>query len=113
MYVIISILLVLLGMKFYTVQEIIIHLLELLIVIEIVRMIANFISDSNHKINLRYAVDGAVIYMLHELYIILVEFRCSSSLYIQILIYLLCIIVFILLRTIVIKQQEIIFKDDF
>lgn len=113
LYVCISIILVVLGYKFYTVQEVIIGLLELLIVIEIVRMIANFISDTHHKINMRYAVDGAIIYMLHELYIVLANFRSHPALCLQIIIYMLCIYVFIKLRTIVIDQQSSIFKNDF
>lgn len=107
-----SIVLVFIGLYFFTSKDVIITLLELLIVAEIVRMLANFVFDTDHKVNIRYAIDGSIIYVLRELYISLTAFQQNPDLWIQISIYMGVIVGFIVLRTITITQFEMILGSD-
>ena len=107
-----SIALVLFGLYFYTAKDMIIFLLEILIVAEITRMLANFVMDRNHKVNIRYAIDGSIIYVIRELYITLTAFQTNQELWLQISIYMGVITGFIVLRTIAILQFESIIKDN-
>ena len=107
-----SVVLVLIGVYFFTAQDIIIFLLEILIVAEIVRMLANFITDKNHKINIRYAIDGSIIYVLRELYITLTAFQTNPELWTQILVYMCVILAFIGARSVTIKQYDLIVNGE-
>jgi uncharacterized membrane protein (DUF373 family) len=107
-----SIVLVFVGLYFFTATDVIITLLEILIVAEIVRMLANFMLDTDHKVNIRYAIDGSVIYVLRELYITLTAFQQNPELWVQIAIYMAVIAGFVVLRTVTITQFEMILGSD-
>lgn len=107
-----SIALVLTGIYFFTAKDVIIFLLEILIVAEIVRMLVNFVQDKNHKVNIRYAIDGSIIYVLRELYISLTAFQIQPELWLQISIYMGVIAGFVVLRTITITQFEMIVDSE-
>ena len=106
--IILAIALVAIGVAFFSVNTTIILLLEVLIVAEIVRMLANFILDTNHKVNIRYAVDGSIIYVIRELYIALTAFQQDPEMWLNIMVYMLVIGAFILMRTATITQFEMI-----
>lgn len=47
------------------------HILEFIILIEVVRTVSSYIIDNNHHMSIRFIVDGAIVFMVRELILLM------------------------------------------
>jgi len=54
---------------FFSIAKIIVYTLSFLILLESVRTIYDFVFEEQHRIKLRYLIDGAILFGLRELFV--------------------------------------------
>lgn len=54
---------------FEDISTIIIHTMSFLILLEVVRTIYEYLVNHNHRIKLRYIIDGAILFGIRELFV--------------------------------------------
>ena len=54
---------------FENISTIIIHTMSFLILLEVVRTIYEYLVNSNHRIKLRYIIDGSILFGIRELFV--------------------------------------------
>ena len=64
----VTVILFFVGIYFYDLPTVILSLLEMLIMLEIVRAIFDYVVEHEHRVKVRYIVDSAIVFSVHEAY---------------------------------------------
>lgn len=100
------------GVAFSTINMVILHTLEFLILFEIVRAIAEFILNKENRIKMRYIIDSAILFSIRELYVGLVELHTNLQMGAALTgISLVALGALIFFRTKLVKYSPDFFKD--
>lgn len=112
----IAIILFLISLTVFTPIDIIIKLLYFIVILEITRMVVEYIRSDNHRVKIRYLVDAVIIAIIREVLIIIVD---SHHLLINknnLFVYIILLFIFIILRIIVMKSTpddlELCYKKE-
>jgi uncharacterized membrane protein (DUF373 family) len=112
----IAIILFLISLTLFTPIEIIIKLLYFIVILEITRMVVEYIRSDNHRVKIRYLVDAVIIAIIREILIIIVDSHNLSNNFSNLITYILLEFTFIILRIIVMKATpddlESCYKKD-
>ena len=92
------------GFYFMTVKYMIILLLEFLIILEIVKMASKFLLDEG--MDMHYVIDGSIIYVLREIYILVTDINAVENGPMIMMIYIGLIFAFVYLRGVLIYQEQ-------
>jgi len=57
------------GLGLYFGIDVLLKVLSFLILLELVRTIYEFIVKEDHRIKIRYVIDGAIVFVVHELFV--------------------------------------------
>jgi uncharacterized membrane protein (DUF373 family) len=100
--VFVAILLFGVGSLFFSLVQIIIQLLYFIIVLEITRMVIEYIKSKEHRVKIRYLIDAAIIAGIREIIIIVVDSHKIQEHVNQLVIYGLITFVLLIMRVIAI-----------
>ena len=83
--------------------NVILKMMYFLIILEITRMVIEYIKSPNHRVKIRYLVDASIIASLREVIIIIVDSKNITNNTSSLIVYGIVTALFILLRLVVMK----------
>jgi uncharacterized membrane protein (DUF373 family) len=100
-----------------TIVKTIIDILYFIIILELVRMVVEYIKSPTHRVKLRYLVDAGIIAVLREIIIIVVDKHSLNQNLLPLKVYAVSVFVLIALRYTVMKitpnEYESEYKKEF
>jgi len=97
---------------FYSTSQIIIMSLNFLILMEVVKTILEYLQHDQHRVKLRYVIDGAILFGIRELFVAWVMMKTNFEKSIHIISLSVVIIsILVILRIILIKYSPDILEQ--